>query len=213
MRSATPVFPRRTSSSSSDGTCSRMSDRIPRMAGIGARADSFKPDYQGPERATMLCVYEGFNGYVGMLFATAQVSTTQTTYASSWHAQLPTSDTILAARRLRWPHSHGKFGAALRPWGMGLSTARTGLLRPGHADLASCGTHRCASNRTIAFPSMIFCEVSRPAGYRADVVPYTRADVEAALSGHGPMTGTRFSTSMSIMKRATTDGWLLRAGM
>jgi predicted metalloprotease with PDZ domain len=29
-----------------------------------------KPDYQGPERATMLWVYEGLNGYIGMLLAT-----------------------------------------------------------------------------------------------------------------------------------------------
>ena len=71
-----------------------------------------KPDYQGPERTTMLWVYEGLNGYIGMLLATrAGFNDAGLIYAITWHAYLPTSDDDLAARRLPWPTQPRKIGS------------------------------------------------------------------------------------------------------
>ncbi len=142
-----------------------------------------KPDYQGPERTTMLWVYEGLNGYIGMLLAT-RAGFNDADYIRDYLARV-SSDFGYDPGRATTPLAD----TATENW----------VLRSVHEGWASIrreqdyydeGTlmwlHVDALMREQSHDRVSLDDFLRNFFGQRDtgpiVVPYTRADVEAALS-------------------------------
>jgi predicted metalloprotease with PDZ domain len=168
-----------------------------------------KPDYQGPERNSLLWVYEGLNQYIGMLLATR---------AGFVDAQLTRDDFALSAA-----------GLTLSPGRASSPLVDTAIVEPLFRDVDS--------GWTSLRRSLDFYDEGALAWMRADtiireqsqdrlslddflrrffgqkdtepiVVPYTREDVEASLSAISPYDWHAFFEShiYQVNRKPPTDG-------
>ena len=128
-----------------------------------------KPDYQGPERTTLLWVYEGLNEYIGMLLAT-RAGFNDADYMRDY-----LGSTTANFARETGRDSSALVDTATENWvlrdvegGWGPLRRRSGLLRRRRADLAA---RRCSDPRKIARPAFarrLLTQFPGPARHRPD---------------------------------------------
>ncbi len=99
-----------------------------------------KPDFQGPERTSLLWVYEGLNEYIGMLLAT-RAGFNDSAYMRDYLAR--TAADFIGRTRPQVHASGGyrdrRLGSAHGGWRMVLAAPQPGLLRRRRAHLAARG--------------------------------------------------------------------------
>ena len=128
-----------------------------------------KPDYQGPERTSLLWVYEGLNEYIGMLLATRagfNDAAYMRDYLGQVAADLRTSRLVLRPLLV---------DTATEDWvlrrvddGVVFAAPRTGLLRRGCAHLVACRHYHPRTNAGPPFAGRFLAQLFRPARHRAD---------------------------------------------
>jgi predicted metalloprotease with PDZ domain len=146
-----------------------------------------KPDYQGPERTTLLWVYEGLNEYIGMLLATragfndAEYMRDYIGFTASalGHEAGRTTTPLVDTATENW---------VLRTPPMGWASLRRG--QDYYDEGALIWMHADALIREQSHDRVTLDDFLRNFLGQKDsgpiVVPYTRADVEAALNATWP---------------------------
>jgi predicted metalloprotease with PDZ domain len=146
-----------------------------------------KPDYQGPERTSMLWVYEGLNEYIGMLLATRSGFNDQA-YMRDYLGHIA-SDFALAPGRAATP----LIDTATENWVLRTVHGGWGTLRRSqdyYDEGALMWLHADALIREQSNDRVSLDDFLRSFLGQHDtgpiVVPYTRAEIEAMLSATWP---------------------------
>ena len=142
-----------------------------------------KPDYQGPERASLLWVYEGLNQYIGMLLAT-RTGFNDADYARDYLGRIAGDFTVEPGRATTPLVDTATQDWVLRPFDVSWYSLRRGQDYYDEGMLIWIGADAIIREKTQDKKSLddFLREFFGQRDTEPLVVPYTREDVEKGLS-------------------------------